>query len=428
MQVRGACQNLAMVAIGRDLAQVRSKFPALAGEIAYLENAGGSQVPTCVADAVRAYMTTSYVQLGAGYRISRTSTEIEAAAHEFVNRFMHGEGIGSVVLGPSTTQLVTMLAECYSRKLKPGDEVVICQTAHEANAGPWAKLERFGVVVRTWTLDPAACFDASRPCCPIENLVPLLNDRTRLVAFPHVSNLLGEIVDVRAITKLVHGVGARVVVDGVAYAPHRAIDVRAWDVDFYGYSTYKVFGPHMAALFGKQDAWNELEGPNHFFLPQNSYKFELGGTNHEGCAGLLALQEYLAFLAGVSPARDGRVFLARDDIERAWDAAMALELPLQERLCAYLRTHPRVRIVGPASGGRERVCTVSFVHETLSSPEIVAHTDAEGIGIRYGHMYAYRLCEALGIDLEGGVVRVSMAHYNSPEEIERLIAVLDRVL
>jgi selenocysteine lyase/cysteine desulfurase len=240
-----------------------------------------------------------------------------------------------------------------------------------------------------------------------------------------VSNLLGEIVDVHAITDMAHSVGARVVVDGVAYAPHRAIDVRAWDVDFYVYSTYKVFGPHMAAMFGKHEAWEELEGSNHFFLPASPYKFELGGTNHEGCAGLLALQEYFGFLGGAS---GGGSPLARADIERTWQVAAGFELPIQDRLCAFLRAHPRVRIVGPASGGSERVSTVSFVHETLPSPAIVAHTDAAGIGIRFGHMYAYRLCRAIGIDLEGGVVRVSMAHYNTLEEIERLIEVFDRVL
>ena len=383
-------------------------------------------MPGCVADAIRDYMVSSYVQLGAGYDVSLRSTEVESAAHGFVDRFMNGEGVGFTILGPSTTQLVTMLAECYSRKLKPGDEVVICETAHEANAGPWQKLERFGIIVRTWKLDPEACFDATGPCCPLGGLADVLSSKTKIVAFPHVSNLLGEIVDVHAITDMAHSVGARVVVDGVAYAPHRAIDVRAWDVDFYVYSTYKVFGPHMAAMFGKQEAWADLEGPNHFFLPSSPYKFELGGTNHEGCAGLLALQEYLGFLGGKEPT--GNTTLCRAEIERAWQIAASLEVPLQTRLIDYLHSHPRVRIVGPGRGRQDRVCTVSFVHETLSSPEIVAHTDAASIGIRYGHMYAYRLCKALGIDLEGGVVRVSMAHYNTLEEIERLIEIFDRVL
>lgn len=400
--------------------ELRSRFPALQGDIVYLENAGGSQVPQCVADAICRYMTETYVQLGASYSVSVKSTEVVERAHAFASRFMNGEGIGQVVLGPSTTQLVTMLAECYSRRLKPGDEIILCETAHEANAGPWEKLERFGIEIRWWRVDP----DTGR--ADLADLEALFTARTRLVAFPHVSNLLGEVVDVEAITELAHRNGAKVVVDGVAYASHRAIDVRRWNVDWYVYSTYKVFGPHMAVLFGTHEAFSELEGPNHFFLPSGDpYKFELGGANHESCAGLLSLQEYLAFVADSTRPNEGEL-LDRGWIEAAWTKMQGLEHPLAERLVAHLAGHPRVRVVGPTD--RDRVATVSFVHESKSPPEIVAHTDQAGIGIRWGHMYAYRLCKAMGIDTDTGVVRVSAVHYNTIEEIERLIGVLDTVL
>ncbi len=408
------------------LSDIRAQFPALNTDFAFLENAGGSQVPTCVVDAIQRYMTQTYVQLGASYPASQAATKVVDDAHAFVNRFMNGERIGKVVLGPSTTQLITMLAECYSRSLEPDDEIVICQTAHEANAGPWAKLARFGIVPRSWKVDPTSG-EAS-----LENLKSVLNENTKLVAFPHVSNLLGQVVDIGEITKLAHQYGAKVVVDGVAYAPHRAIDVEAWGVDWYVYSTYKVFGPHMAALFGTRQAFSELEGPNHFFIPgAEAYKFELGGPNHEGCAGLLGLQEYLELHgpdSGKMPEslmQAGRL-RSRETIESAWKAMESFENPLTERLCSYLANHPRVRIIGPTTG--DRVGTVSFLHDTLSPPEIVAHTDAANIGIRWGHMYAYRLCQAMGIDVKTGVTRVSMVHYNTPEEIERLIRVLDAEL
>lgn len=390
--------------------QIRSQFPALASGTIFLENAGGSQVPLGVADAMHAYMTETYVQLGAQYEIARRSTSVVDDAHRFVNRFMNGEGVGKVILGPSTTQLVTMLAECYSRKLDPGDEVIICETAHEANAGPWAKLARFGIVVKTWPINPETTQ------CSIGDLRTMMTSRTKIVAFPHVSNLLGEIVDVAEVTRVVHESGARVVVDGVAYAPHRAMDVAAWDVDYYVYSTYKVFGPHMAALFARSDALAELEGPNHDFLPnEDVYKFELGGVNHEGCAGLLALADYLSFVAGGG---DGR---SREVIERAWKAMESYELPIQQQLIDALRENPAVRIIGPTHGGPDRVSTVSFLHDQLSPPEITARTDAAMIGIRYGHMYAHRLCLVLGIDPAYGVVRISPVHYNTPEEIEAVL-------
>ncbi len=399
--------------------RIRAHFPSLSSDITYLENAGGSQVPAVVADSIRDYMLSSYVQLGAGYPLSQRCTEVVDEAHEFVRMMMNGSG-GEVILGPSTSALLEMLAGCYAKTLTPGSEIVVAETGHEANVGPWKHLERIGIQLRWWEMDSETF------TCPLDGLAQLLNDRTALVAFPHVSNLLGEIVDIRAITELTHQAGARVVVDGVAYAPHRAIDVSGWNVDWYAYSTYKVYGPHMAALWGRGDAIGELTGPNHFFIPDDEvpYKFEVGGPSHEGCAGILGLRSYLAFLAEL----DDTQVLDREAIERAFDTMTACELPLQARLIAYLQSRGDVRIVGPGDIGPARVGTISFVHEKKSSAEITEVVDRSGIGIRHGHMYAYHLCEAAGLEPEDGVVRVSLVHYNTPEEIERLIEVFDTAL
>jgi cysteine desulfurase family protein (TIGR01976 family) len=396
--------------------RIRSEFPALAGDTVFLENAGGSQVPATVADRVRDYMLTSYVQVGAGYPLSEAATRVVDDAHELVRLLLNGSD-GEVILGPSTSQLLRMLAGCYSKVLAPGDEIVVAEIGHEANVGPWKWLQRFGVELKWWRMDPATCESS------LETLAELLSERTAIVAFPHVSNLLGGILDVEAITCLAHGAGARVVVDGVAYAPHRAMDVAAWDVDFYAYSTYKVYGPHMAALWASRDALAGLEGPNHFFIPAHEapYKFELGGVCHEGCAGILGLGDYLAMLADL----DDPAALDRAAAERAFEVMTACELPLQARLADWLLGRDDLRIIGPATGGPERVGTVSFVHHRKSSREITEVVDRSGIAIRHGHMYAYHLCEALGLDPDDGVVRVSLVHYNSAEEIERLIEVLD---
>jgi len=402
-----------------DRDRIRAQFPALGGDTVFLENAGGSQVPAVVADGIRDYMLSSYVQLEAGYPLSQHCTELVATAHDFVRLLMNG-GDGEVILGSSTSALLQMLAGCYSTALAPGSEIVVAQTGHEANVGPWKKLERFGFPLRWWEMDPATC------TCPLERLEALLNDRTALVVFPHVSNLLGDIVDVRAITELVHAARARVVVDGVAYAPHRAMDVAAWDVDWYAYSTYKVYGPHMAALWGRRDAIAELTGPNHFFVPDDElpYKFEVGGASHEGCAGLLGLRNYLAFLADLEDSQE----LDRSAIELAFATMTACELPLQARLIEYLLSREDVRIIGPNHSDPSRVPTISFVHSSKSSAEITAVVDRSDIGIRHGHMYAYHLCEALGLDPEDGVVRVSPVHYNTMDEVERLIEVLETAL
>ena len=397
--------------------ELRSHFPALASRTVFLENAGGSQVPVQVANRIRDYLLGSYVQLGAGYELSRRSTDLVDRAHNFVRLLMGGDE-GEVILGPSASALLQMLAECYSRILTPGAEVIVAQTGHEANIGPWVRLERFGIESRWWEVNPQSF------ACSMDRLRDLLSERTALVAFPHVSNLLGEIVDVRAITNLAHEAGARVVVDGVAYAPHRAMRVSDWGVDWYVYSTYKVYGPHMAALWGRDGALSELTGPNHFFLRDVPYQFELGGVCHEGCAGLLGLAEYLRVFSDGEQTEE----LDRPGVERAFDIMTACERPLQATLLEYLRSRDDVRIIGPAEDGPQRVGTVSFIHSQKSSKSIAEVVDDSEIVIRHGHMYAYRLCQALDLDPEDGVVRASFVHYNTPEEIQRLLEVLDRAL
>ena len=403
----------------RDRDRVRSAFPALADGPVFLENAGGSQVPAVVADAIRDYMIERYVQLGAGYARSREATRTVEAAHEWVARFM-GAREGTVILGSSTTSLLHVLAQSYAEILPDGREIVLAQNGHEANLGPWRRLQARGIGIRIWPVDPRT------GACTLDTLEEVLNPRTALVAFPHVSNLLGEIADVAAITEKVHAAGARVVVDGVAYAPHRRMAVHDWDVDWYVYSTYKVYGPHMAALYGRADAIGELTGPNHFFIADDDlpYKFELGGANHEGCAGLLALEDYLRHLLD----EPGNGELDAAALDRAFDLMTALELEPTRRLISHLQRRSDLRIVGPAHAEPSRVGTVSFVHESRSSRSISEALDDSGVALRHGHMYAYDLCRGLDLEPEDGVVRVSLVHYNTPGEIDRLCALLDEVL
>ncbi|MHC4860616.1 MAG: aminotransferase class V-fold PLP-dependent enzyme [Planctomycetota bacterium] len=404
--------------MGIDREAIRKRFPALSGREVFLDNAGGSQLPDTVIERVRRYMVESFVQVGADYEASRVATGTVERARGLITRVVNGEGRGKVVLGPSTSALVNILADCYARDPDPErDEIVVEESGHEANVGPWVRLERRGFRIRWWKLDP------ERQLCPVEALKNLLSERTRLVAMCHVSNLLGEVEDVAEVCRLAHGAGARVVADGVAYAPHRSIDVAAWDADWYVFSTYKMYGPHMAALYGKDDAFAGLEGPNHFFVDASDvpYKFELGGVLHEGCAGLVGLEEYLAFLAGGSGAD-------RAAIAKAFGVMSGLEMPLQEKLVDYLKSKTSVRFIGPVAADASRVPTISFVHASKSSREIVLAANEQRLGIRYGHFYAHRLCTALGLAPDDGVVRTSMVHYNSPAEIDRLIAFFEKVL
>ena len=404
-----------------DIQTLRSYFPALDSGFAFLENAGGSQVPRFVPDAIRNYMINSYVQTGAGYARSDAAQENVDRAHAFSNTFVSGDGIGNTVLASSTTTQIHMLANAYANVWPAGSRIISAETGHEANVGPWAMVTRRGFDFQIWKLDPESLQ------CRLDDLEKLLIEKpTKIVAFPLVSNLLGEIVDVRAITELAHKYGAKVVVDGVAYAPHRTIDVKAWNADWFVFSWYKVYGPHMAALFGTNEALGEIEGPNHFFIPRDDvpYKYELGGIMHESCAGLNAIGKYLNVLAG----KTEDATCDRATMVRATTRMGELEIPLQTKFISYLRSKPGVRIVGPAHGDPSRVATISFIHDRLSTPEIVAHVHKSPIGIRYGNAYAYRLCKAIGIDTETGVVRASFVHYNTLEEIDRLCSSLDEIL
>jgi cysteine desulfurase family protein (TIGR01976 family) len=406
---------------------LRSMFPAISAcPDILLDNAGGSQVPVSVADAIRDYMISNYVQLGADYATSRVATETVDRAHEFVEMLFNAGDTGCAILGSSTSALCRMLAGCYATR-GPGDrdEIIIAETAHEANAGPWARLSEHGFAVRIWPMDPETTE------LHLDDLRSILSARTAIVAFPHVSNILGRIEDAAKVTRLAHEYGARVVVDGVAYAPHRAMDVQELGADWYVYSTYKVFGPHMAALFGTHKALSELEGPNHYFIPRADvpYRFEPGGVSHEGCAGLLGLWPYLAALAGI----DAEAGLTRAGIESAFEVIARQETELQTLLIEQLESLEGIRLIGPETSAPSRVSTISFVHESRKSRDIVVKANAKGFGIRHGHFYAHRLCLKLtrsGLlhDVEDGVVRVSMLHYNTEQEIRGLIACLREII
>ncbi|MBI5706739.1 MAG: aminotransferase class V-fold PLP-dependent enzyme [Armatimonadetes bacterium] len=401
--------------------RLRTRFPSLSGDQIFLENAGGSQVPKSVPDRMHQFMLEAYVQTGAGYPASALATETFSKAHAFANTLMNGDGIGSTVIQPSCSQAVKHLAESWSYLLNKGNEIVVAQNGHEANIGAWLKLDRFGVKTVWWEVD------RDFGDLTLDGLSKVLTDRTRLVVFPHTSNLLGYAIDVAEATRIAHDAGAKVVVDGVAFAPHHAPDVKAWGCDWYVFSWYKVFGPHVAAMFGRHEAWEGLTGPNHVFIPKVAmpYKQTLGCPSYEAMAGLLGTQEYLRFAAG-APKTEGP--MSRTEAESASGLFQACERAPLARLLDFLNSKSTVRIVGQPAISAHRVGIVSFV-TSKSTPKLVAAvTDSAGIGIKTGHMYSFRLCEALGIDTEQGVIRVSLAHYNTVEEIERLIQILDPIV
>lgn len=399
-----------------DLAQVRAAFPALAGDWAFFDNAGGSQVLARVADRIRDYLLTTSVQTGASYALSQEATRRVGEARAALAHLVHARRPEEIVLGPSTTVLMRFLALAMARRFQPGDEIVLTNFDHESNIGPWLTLAERGVVFRHWTIDPKS-YEID-----LADLGKLMTARTRLVCVTHCSNILGTINPIRAIADLVHAHGAELCVDAVAYAPHRAIDVQAFDADYYVFSFYKVFGPHFAMLYGRHEKLLELDGLYHYFYGRDAVptKLEPGNANYElawGCAGIV---DYLGELGGGGD---------RAAIERAFEAIAAHEEMLAERLLDYLRRRNDVTIIGRREGAREfRVPTISFKALGREASAVTRALDAHKIGMRHGDFHSRRLVEALGLADQGGVLRVSMVHYNTLQEVDRLILALDEAL
>lgn len=407
-----------------DLDHVRAQYPALASEWVFLDNAGGSQVLASVADRVRDYLLSTSVQIGATYEPSRLAAERVAAALRAGATLVNAADPAEIVLGPSSTQLLQSLARAYREEIGPGDEIVVTHTDHEANITPWLRLaEERGATLKVWKTDPETLE------LTLDGLAPLITERTRLVCFTQVSNVLGTLHPVAEITRFVHERGARVCVDGVAYAPHRAVDVLAWDVDFYVFSLYKVFGPHQALLYGKKELLLALANVNHVFVAKDALPYKLlpGNLNFELAHGLPAIVEYLEDLGTRAGAGPGST--ARERIERAFEAIARHEETLAEPLLAFLRTRPEVRLLGcPEADSTRRISTISFAVEGRSSAEVPTALDATKIGIRYGDFHARRLIQDLGLAERNGVVRISAAHYNTVGEMERVVEALEAAL
>lgn len=403
-----------MIAQPLSIEDVRAEFPSLGGEWAFFENAGGSQVPGVVIDAIADYYRKSYVQTGAGYPLSDEALAPVDEARRFMATFLGADSPDEVVFGASSSQLLYMLSECFRREMVPGDVVVVSVANHEANINPWRRLEREGIIIKFWGVDPDN-FEQS-----LDELESLMDHRTRVVAVQQTSNLLGEVSDVAKVAEIAHRFGAKAVIDGVAYASHGAVDVKAIDADFYVLSNYKVYGPHIGTLYGKASAWAELRGPNHFFVPNVApRKFELGCLNYEGLAGVAALEEYYRRIGGFEAGP-----LSREQVIQVGAAMSALEFPVKQAILQAVVRNESLRLIG-RDDLSQRIGTISFLHDSMPSDEVTRRFHDAKIAMRNGHMYSERLCKALGIDVDTGVVRISAVHYNSPEEADRVLEVID---
>ena len=383
-----------------DLAAVRASFPALSSGVAYFENAGRSFVAQPVLDRMQAFLAQHPVQPGYVHRLANESrAEVDAGLDAAA--WLAGAHPDHVILSHSTTINVFVLAHAIAPTLRESDVVVVTNQDHEANSGAW---RRMGVGIREWQVDPET------GDLRLEDLDALLDEKVRLVCCPHVSNVVGTINDVRAITERAHSVGAQVCVDGVAFAPHRRVEVEAWGVDYYLFSLYKVYGPHLGLLYAKPEHIERAINQSHFFHDAKN-KLNPGGQQYEAVAAAAGIRDYLEPLG-----------------DSFFDEVAAHEEAIAAPLVAYLHEHPRVRLIGrPTADRTERVPTISFVPEAIAPMELISAV-GEDIAIGAGHFYAARCVEAMGIDVDQGIARVSMVHYNDAREVERLMTALDAVL
>ncbi len=397
-----------------DLEFVRAQFPAVE-KLAFFENAGGTFVPRSVIDKVRRYMSETQVQPGGDFAPSVEAAERMA---EMLNASPE-----EVMIGISTSMNVYVLAQAIRHWFAPGDEIVVTNLDHEANNGAWRRLEEFGVTIREWRVNTETAD------LELEQLDTLLNDRTRLVCVSQCSNITGSINDIAAIARRVHDAGALICVDAVAYAPHRQLDVKSLDVDFYLVSLYKLYGPHVSLLYGKRELLLEARRQHHYFIADDDIPLKLnpGGPNHEFTASLSGITDYFdAFHRHHFPGSNAALHARMGE---CFDLITRHEQRLAEPFVDFLASKPGVRVAGRATAdGEARVPTFSFVVDGRDSREFPRHLAKHDVGIRAGHFYAKRLIDALGADNNNGVVRASMVHYNSPDEVSRLIRHLDEAI
>lgn len=408
-----------------DLKRVREHFPALTRDIdgvpaAYLDGPAGSQVPRQVIDSMAAYLGRSNANTHGAFVTSRETDALIAATRVAVADFLGADDPNLVVFGPNMTTLTFALSRAMARAWRPGDEIIVTRLDHDANVTPWVMAARdAGATVRKVAIRADATLD-------MDDLVAALSPRTRLVAVTAASNATGSLTPVAEICRMAHAVGAEVFVDAVHHAPHKLVDVAAWGCDYLACSAYKFFGPHLGVLWGKRERMSAL--PAYQVRPAGDDMPErwcTGTQSHEAIAGTLAAIGYLEELGREQAGPVAR----RQALVAAYQAIEAHERELLARLLRGLAEIPGITVHGICELDRlsERVPTVSFSHARLPPFAIASALGKRGVFVWHGNFYAVEVVEALGLGARG-MVRVGILHYNTADEIERLLAALGEIV
>ena len=428
-----------------DLTYIRSQFPSLAQTVngypaVFLDGPGGTQVPERVIDAISGYLRRDNSNTGGAYSTSRRTDAMIAEARAAMADFLHC-GADEIIFGPSMTTLTFAISRAIGRELKSGDEILVTRLDHDANVSPWlAMAEDKNLTVRWAEIHDEDC------TLDLADLAAKINSRTKLVAVGYASNAVGTINPVKEIVRLAHAAGALAYIDAVHYAPHGLIDVAALDCDFLVCSTYKFFGPHMGVLFGKREHLKRLRPykvrPNTNAIPNC---WEWGTLNHECIAGIAACVEYIAdlgrrenntrvphptrfSLGGNCEARSESS--RRAAIEAAYAAIHEHERALLDRMMAGLHEIPGLKVYGITDPARfsQRCGTLAIRSGGHTPLELATKLGERGFFTWDGNYYALNLTEHLDVEKSGGFLRIGLVHYNTMDEVDRLLAALREIV
>ncbi|WP_299884577.1 aminotransferase class V-fold PLP-dependent enzyme [uncultured Ruegeria sp.] len=404
-----------------DIDFVRAQFPAfsepsLAGQ-AFFENAGGSYTCKPVIDRLTRFYTQRKVQPYAAYEASRLAGQEMDEARSRMAAIL-GVDTDELSFGPSTTQNTYVLAQAFRQWMKPGEAIIVTDQDHEANSGPWRRLADAGIEVREWQIDPDT--GSLNP----QDLENLLDEKVRLVCFPHCSNVVGEINPVTEITAIAHAAGAFVCVDGVSYAPHGFPNVGDLGPDIYLFSAYKTYGPHQGCMVIRRTLGELLPNQAHYFNGDVLYKrFTPAGPDHAQIAASAGMADYVEQLCGH---HSGPKTGAAEQGAFVHDLMRSFEVALLQPVLDAVKDRNAVRLIGPSDASM-RAPTVALSLNRPAEP-VAAELAQHGIMAGGGDFYASRPLQAMGVDPAQGVLRISFTHYTAKNEIDQLLGALERVL
>ncbi len=403
--------------------ELRKQFPAIqrAGDFIFLENAGGSQVPQVVVDAVTNHLIDFNVQRMAKYRHSQGVDRNLQAARESVAVLINAARPEEISFGLNATSFIRLVSLGIAKMLEARNEIVVTDMDHDANIATWTALEADGAKIVWWRMREDGTLNP-------DDLKPLVNKRTRLVACTATAHSIGTIVDVAAVGKIAKAAGAETFIDCVHYGPHGLIDVQAWGCDYLVCSGYKNFSPHMGFLWGRYDALCALPTFKEDFIPNvPPHKIEVGTFPYENVAGMTAAIGYLEGIGRRMLAGDGHS--RREAIAAAMSAIRDYELLLsKEMIGALKRLGARIHGISDETRLTGRVPTICFSLPGMTPQAFATQMGEAGVGLRDGHLFAPRLMQRLGLAMDVGAIRVSLVHYNTFEEIARFEAIARKVL